>query len=196
MTVVDHHSAEELQALFRQEREAQRAKRIWIVWQARLGQTAPQIAQQIGVSRRAVQEWVRRYNGEGLAGLASRAGQGREPILSEDERRLVAERVEAGPQKGDVCSLRGVDFQKFLETQFGKLLSLTTVYRLLHELGYEWLVPRPKHRKSDPDAVAVFPKSPRRTGSHPGRASQPAGRRLFPGRVPLRSTRDTDSRLG
>ena len=158
MTVVEHHSAEELQALFRQEREARRAKRIWIVWQARLGQTAPQIAQGIGVSRRAVQNWVRRYNGEGLAGLASRAGQGREPILSEDERRLVAERVDAGPQAGDVCSLRGVDFQKFLETQFGKLLSLTTVYRLLHELGYEWLVPRPKHRKSDPEAVAAFKK--------------------------------------
>lgn len=35
MTVVEHHSAEELQALFRQEQEARRAKRIWIVWQAR-----------------------------------------------------------------------------------------------------------------------------------------------------------------
>lgn len=181
MTVVEHHSTEELQALFRQEREARRAKRIWIVWQARLGQTAPQIAQQIGVSRRAVQNWVRRYNVAGLAGLASRAGQGREPILSEDERRLVAERVEAGPQAGDVCSLRGVDFQKFLETQFGKLLSLTTVYRLLHELGYEWLVPRPKHRKSDPDAIADFQKSSRRVGPHPGRASRPTGRRLLPG---------------
>lgn len=158
MTVVEHHSSEELQALFRQEREARRAKRIWIVWQARIGQTAPQIAQGIGLSRRAVQEWVRRYNREGLAGLETQAGQGREPILSESERQLVAERVEAGPQKGDVCSLRGVDFQKFLETQFGKLLSLTTVYRLLHELGYEWLVPRPKHRKSDPEAIAAFQK--------------------------------------
>ena len=152
MTVVEHHSVEELQTLFRQEQEARRAKRLWIVWQARLGQTAPEIAKGIGVSRRAVQEWVRRYNNEGLAGLETRSGQGREPILSEAERQLVAQRVETGPQEGDVCSLRGVDFQKFVESQFGKLLSLTTVYRLLHELGYEWLVPRPKHRKNDPDA--------------------------------------------
>jgi transposase len=158
MTVVEHHSAEELQALFRQEREARRAKRLWIVWQARLGRTAPEIAKGIGVSRRAVQEWVRRYNGEGIAGLETRSGQGREPILSEDERQLVAQRVEAGPQDGDVCSLRGVDFQKFVETQFGKLMSLTSVYRLLHELGYEWLVPRPKHRKNDPEAMAAFQK--------------------------------------
>lgn len=101
---------------------------------------------------------MRRYNNEGLAGLETRSGQGREPILSEAERQLVAQRVETGPQEGDVCSLRGVDFQKFVESQFGKLLSLTTVYRLLHELGYEWLVPRPKHRKNDPDAMAAFKK--------------------------------------
>lgn len=158
MSVVEHHTAEELQALFRQERVARRSKRIWIVWQARLGLTAPQIAKGIGLSRRAVQEWVRRYNREGFAGLETRAGQGREPILSEDERRLVAERVEAGPQAGDVCSLRGVDFQKFIETQFGKLMSLTSMYRLLHPLDYEWLVPRPKHRKNDPEAMAAFKK--------------------------------------
>jgi transposase len=101
---------------------------------------------------------VRRYNVEGLE---TWAGQGREPILSEEERQLVAERVEAGPQDSDVCSLRGVDFHKFLETQFGKLLSLTAVSRLLHELGDEWLVPRPKHRKADPEAIAAFQqKSP------------------------------------
>jgi transposase len=101
---------------------------------------------------------VRRYNREGLAGLETRAGQGRQPILSEDERQLVAERVAAGPQAGDVCSLRGVDFQKFIEARFGKLMSLTSVSRVLHELGDEWLVPRPKHRKNDPAAMAAFQK--------------------------------------
>ncbi len=158
MTVVDHHSVEELHELFRREEQARVAKRLWIVWQARQGQTAPQIAAGIGLSRRAVQEWVRRYNAEGLDGLQTRSGQGRDPILSEAERQAVAERLEAGPQEGDVCSLRGVDFQKFLEDQFGKLLSLSAVYGLLHELGYEWLVPRSKHRKSAPDAIAAFKK--------------------------------------
>ena len=77
--------------------------------------SSSKIAKGIGLSRRAVQEWVRRYNQEGLVGLETRPGQGCEPVLSEDERQLVAQRVEAGPQDGDVCSLRGVDFQKFIE---------------------------------------------------------------------------------
>lgn len=158
MKVVEHHSADQLQMLFRRESEARVAKRIWIVWQARLGKSEPVITASIGLSRRTVQTWVERYNAEGLAGLHNRPGRGRKPILSLTERQQLIQRVEAGPQAGDVCSLRGVDFQKFIADQFGKLMSLSAVYELLHELGYEWLVPRPRHRKSDPDAIATFQK--------------------------------------
>ncbi len=101
MTVVEHHSVEELQTFFQREREARLAKRIWIVWQARLRHTAPEIAKGIGMSRRAVQEWTRRYNTGGLAGLQTRSGQGRDPLLSEEERQAVAKRLEDGPQAGD-----------------------------------------------------------------------------------------------
>lgn len=158
MTVVEHHSVDELQELFRQEKNAPMAKRIWIAWQARLGQTEPQITAGIGLKRRTVQEWVRRYNEGGLDGLRDRVGRGRKPILTPDEQQAVGRRLEQGPQEGDVCSLRGLDFQKFIEDQFGKLMSLSAVYDLLHELNYEWLVPRSKHRKSDPDAIAAFKK--------------------------------------
>ena len=163
MTIVEHHSAEELQRLFRQEKDARVAKRIWIAWQARLGSTQPQITAAIGMARRTVQTWVQRYNAEGLAGLRDRVGRGREPILSEAEQQRVAERLEEGPREGDVCSLRGLDFQKFIQDQLGKLLSLSAVYDLLHTLNDEWLVPRPKHRQSDPDAIAAFKKKSRKS---------------------------------
>ena len=138
------------------------AKRIWIVWQARLGNTEPEITAAIGLARRTVQTWVQRYNEEGLEGLRDRAGRGRHPILSEAEQKLVAQRLEEGSREGDVCSLRGLDFQKFVQDQFGKLMSLSAVTDLLHELGYEWLAPRSKHRKSDPEAIAAFKKKSRK----------------------------------
>jgi len=166
MTVVEHHSMGELQERFRQEKDARIAKRIWMVWQARAGMTEPQITAGIGLSRRTVQAWVQRYNEKGLAGLRDRVGRGRKPILLPEEQQAVTQRLEAGPQEGDVCSLRGLDFQQFIEERFGKLMSLSAVYDLLHNLGYEWLVPRSKHRKSDPEAIAAFqkkfPKSSRR----------------------------------
>ena len=175
MTIVEHHSAEELQGLFRQEKNARVAKRIWIAWQARLGRIEPQITAAIGLSRRSVQNWVQRYNEEGLAGLQDRAGRGRQPILSEAEQQLVVERLEEGPREDDVCSLRGLDFQKFIEERLGKLMSLSAVYDLLHELNDEWLVPRPKHRKSDPEAIAAFKKKSRKN-SREFRPSIPANR--------------------
>jgi transposase len=179
MTVVERHSVDELQELFRQEKDARVSKRIWVVWQARSGLTEPLITAGIGMARRTVQDWVQRYNEEGLAGLQDRAGRGRKPILSREEQQAVAQRLEAGPQEGDVCSLRGLDFQKFVQDQFGKLMSLSAVYDLLHDLNYEWLVPRSKHRKSEPEAIAAFKKSSRRSRKDSGRTSRQTSRRLL-----------------
>ncbi len=62
MTVEEHHSVIDLERLFREEKSAQLAKRIWIVWQARLGRTEPEITAEISLARRSVQQCVRRYN--------------------------------------------------------------------------------------------------------------------------------------
>lgn len=40
MVVVEQHLADQLQQLFRQERDALHAKWLWIIWQARMGLTA------------------------------------------------------------------------------------------------------------------------------------------------------------
>lgn len=108
-------------------------------------------------SRRACQDWVRRYNEQGLEALEERRGRPRKPVLSDEEEAAFRERVEAGPTEADaVCSLRGKDFQRVLAAEFGLLRSLTGVYRLLHDLGYSYLRPRPRHRKSDPEAIEAF----------------------------------------
>ena len=120
--------------------------------------TEPQITAAIGLSRPTVQGWVQRDNENGLDGLRDRTGRGRNPILTPEEQQAVGQRVEHGPQEGDVCSLRGVDYQKFIEDQFGKRMSRSAVYDLLHGLNEESLMPRSKHRKSDSEAVAAFPK--------------------------------------
>jgi hypothetical protein len=57
------------------------------------------------------------------------------------EKQAVTQRLEAAPPEGGVRSLRGLDAQKFIEIPFGKLMSLSAAYDLLHELGDEWLVP-------------------------------------------------------
>ena len=137
MNVVSHHSEQQLQRLADREPRADLAKRLRTVLMAQQGFTAPEVAICTGFSPRSVQEWVARYNGEGLK-----------------------QRLDAGPLPDDgVCTLRGKDVQRILHHEFGQLRSLNAVYGLLHRLGYSSLVPRPQHPQADPAAQEEFKKS-------------------------------------
>lgn len=164
MRVVLQQSIQELRRLWRRETDARRGRRLHAVLLAAEGRTAGDIAPLVGMSMRRVQGWVRRYNEEGVAGLARRGGCGRKPLLNPEEIARLKARLEAPPLPEDgVCALRAKDVQRILETEFGKVRQLGAVYYLLHQLGYESLVPRPRHRRSDPAAQEAFKKtSPRR----------------------------------
>jgi transposase len=148
---------EQLKQLERSERDAGQSKRLRVVILAMEGWTAPAVAMAVGLSRRVCQEWVYRFNEQGLAGLEDQRGrQPTSPLTSEQEEQI-RQRIEAGPTAADgVCSLRGVDVKRFLQQEFGLVRSLAAVYRLLHGLGYSYLRPRPRHRLADPEAQAAF----------------------------------------
>jgi transposase len=157
MHVMPHLPLEELKRLERAERDADRARRLRIVILGLEGWTAPAVAMGVGLSRRICQRWVARYNEQGLAGLDDQRGQKSELPLTEQQQAAVRERVDAGPTAEDgVCSLRGKDVQRILAEEFGLLRSLSSVYWLLHRLGYSYLCPRPRHRKHDPEAMKAF----------------------------------------
>lgn len=160
MDVAAYHTEQQLQRLVEREVWADRSKRLRTVLLAKRGFTAPEIATCTGFSRRTVQEWVARYNAEGLAGLETKAGRGRKPPLTREQERQLQQRLDAGPRPEDgVCTLRGKDVQRILQQEFGQLRSLNAVYSLLHRLGYSSLVPRPQHPQGDPAAQEVFKKS-------------------------------------
>ena len=159
MKVAAHHSEQELERLASREKRADLAKRLRAVLLAKQGFTAPEVATCTGFSRRTVQDWVARYNHEGLNGLNTRLGRGRKGPLTAEEAERFRRRIEAGPLPEDgVCVLRGLDVQRILRQEFGKLRSLDSIYRLLHRLGFSSLVPRPRHPKADPAAQEEFKK--------------------------------------
>jgi transposase len=160
MQVVAHHSEQQLQQLADRESRADMAKRLRTVLLAKQGFTAPEITTCTGFSRRSVQEWVARYNREGLSGLKTKSGRGRKGPLTPQEAERLKQRMDAGPLPADgVCTLRGRDIQRILHQEFGQLRSLNAVYGLLHQLGYSPLAPRPQHPQADPAAQDEFKKS-------------------------------------
>jgi transposase len=160
MKVATHHSEQQLQRLADQESRADLAKRLRTVFLAKQGFTASEVSRCTGFSPRSVQEWVGRYNREGLSGLETKPGRGRKPPLTPVEAEQLKRRIDAGSLPDDgVCTLRGKDVQLILQREFGRLRSLNAVYGLLHRLGYSSLVPRPQHSEADPTAQEEFKKS-------------------------------------
>src|SRR5512144_1782028 len=157
MHVADRDSLERLHEAAKQCRKTRAWTRVQAIVLAQQGDTAPDIARALGVSRRAVQTWVAAYNRGGLETLPDRPHPGRAPILSRTEEGRFLERIDTPPRPEDgVCTLRGADIRRILEQEFDARYSLDGVYKLLHRLEYSSLMPRPQHEEADAELQAIF----------------------------------------
>lgn len=159
MTVDLPISAAELSLLITKEKRTRRRRRLRMVRHALDGLSADEIAILVKSSRRRVQDWIARWNRDGLAGLEDQPGRGAKPPLNAEQQAELKRRLDAGPREEDGgCTLRGEDVQRILREEHGVRRSLSATYYLLHRLGYSCLVPRPKHRKTDPERQQRFLK--------------------------------------
>jgi transposase len=149
MHVETGESLEELKRWVKKQRNARTRLRAQAVVLARAGKTAPQIAAALGGARRAVQEWVARYNRGGVEALKEGRHSGKPPRLKTEQHEKLKARLDAGALPSDgVCSLRAADVKRLLEKEFNVIYSLKGTYKLLHRLGYSYLAPRPRHPKA------------------------------------------------
>lgn len=160
MKVKDHYTVRQLQAMSRGERDARVARRIGAVAMALRGESGEQIARSLGYSPRAVRGWIHRYNRGKVQALRDQPRSGRKPHLTADQQPAFRKRLEQGPIEADgVVTFTGLSLQRILEREFGVLYKLDAVYKLLHRLGYSWLMPRPRHEQADPQAREAFKKT-------------------------------------
>lgn len=145
---------EALKGRIRGERGAEQRDRYRVVILAIEGLETQEIQQHTGRSRGFVQRWVYAYRDRGIEGVLARSRGGSKPRLPRETQSKFIERFKAGPtdQDGGVCRLSGKDARRILEKEFGVRYTLNAVYELLHRNGLSCLRPRPKHRKSDPEA--------------------------------------------
>jgi transposase len=159
MQVAEHDSMVDLQRLAKRERDGRVRIRLQGIILGRQGRSSREIGEVLGVSSRSVRDWVKRYQQGGVAALQEQPGRGRRTRLKEQDHEAFRARVDAGAQPDDgVCTLRGCNIKQILEQEFGVRYSVSGVYRLLHRLGYSSLMPRPRHKLSDPQRQDDFKK--------------------------------------
>jgi transposase len=136
------------------ERSSKQRDRYRAVLLALEGQTTEAIMHTLDRSKNFVQRWVYAYRDGGIDAIYPRRQTGRPRKLTESEELRLRERILAGAKPQDaVCSLRGEDARRIIESEFGVEYSLPGVYVLLHRLGLSPLVPRPRHKKNDAEKM-------------------------------------------
>ena len=76
MNVKGHHTTKELQKLYRTQENARLARRIHAVYLASKGLSCPEIMTITGACRRAIQQWVLKYNKHRIDGLREKPRPG------------------------------------------------------------------------------------------------------------------------
>jgi transposase len=125
------------------------------------GYSRSQAAEQSGMDRQTLCDWVHHYNDSGIDGLVSRESSGRRPSLTESQREELKELVIAGPDPDihGVVRWRCVDLQAEVVRRFHVKVDTSTIAKWLRQLDLTRLQPRPRHPRQDPQAQETFKKT-------------------------------------
>jgi transposase len=128
------------------------------------GMTAPTVGRMLGDSTRTVQYWVRRFDEEGLSGLAEGERPGRPRRLTEPQLHAIGAALRKTPDDVGLSGTLwdGKTLSAYLEQQFHVDLGVRQCQRLFRQLGFRLRKPRPHLAAGDPVLQAAHKKNSRR----------------------------------
>jgi transposase len=118
------------------------------------GNTEIEAAGLIGVGRRTLQDWIRRYRQRGISGLVKGPYRGGRSRLTEEQKAELSGIIAAGPEKagfdGGVWVASMV--VKLVKDLYGVCYSASQIGRILHTLRFSMQYPTRKPSKADEKA--------------------------------------------
>jgi transposase len=145
------HTAADLRALAAKSRDGAQVRRLLALALILEGQPRKSAAEQAGMDRQTLRDWVHRYNDAGVAGLASIRSGGRTALLTAEEMAALKELVIQGPdpETDKVVRWRCIDLREVVTRRFSVTVSERTIGKWLRQMELTRLQPRPFHPKKD-----------------------------------------------
>ena len=155
------HTAAGLRALAGKCRDGAQVRRLLALAMVLGGCGRPEAAEQNGMDRQTLRDWVHRYTEAGAEGLKSRCGPGPKPLLTAEQRAKLKALVIQGPdlQTHKVVRWRCLDLREEVARRFEVTVHESTIGKWLRQLGLTRLQPRPFHPKKDAGAEGAFKKT-------------------------------------
>lgn len=152
-------NSEQLFQLSKKEKNAQKRIRLLAVAKYLECNNRAEVARQLNVSRRSVNNWVTNYLRAGVFALDDKPRPGKESRLTSSQKQGVIQYVNqaAISQKGG--RLVAEDIREFIETEYGIAYSSSHIYWILNQLGFSWITSRSKHPKQSVEAQVEFKKT-------------------------------------
>ena len=160
LTRLDHTSTQ-LRGLAAKSRDSAQTRRLLAIAMVLEGASRREAAQQAGMDRQTLRDWVHRYNEAGPDGLVSRSAPGPEPKLTDTQMNELRKLVITGPDPEihGVIRWRCVDLREQVAQRFSVNVNERTIGKWLRKLGLTRLQPRPYHPKRDQAAQEEFKKT-------------------------------------
>lgn len=150
-----------LQEEIRRSYEARYDHRLHAILMVAQSMSCRQVARLLGDSPRTVAYWVKRFETEGLSGLADADRPGRPSKLDQGQIQVIETALRSHPsQYGLAGNLwDGKLLSHFIDRQFGIQLGVRQCQHLFRQLGFRFRKPRPLIAKADPQVQQAFKKN-------------------------------------
>lgn len=157
----EDYSADDLRRLASKARHGAQTRRLMALAALADGQSRAEAAAVGLMDRQTLRDWVIRFNADGPAGPIDKSSPGRPPKLTPAQKQEVRQWVEEGPGPHDprLVRWRRADLAGAIEDRFAITCHPTTIGRMLRELGFSHVSPRPRHPEKDDEAAEEFKKT-------------------------------------
>jgi transposase len=123
------------------------------------GKKVADICSHLKIARDRVRIWAKRFLDSGIDGLVELAGRGRRSKISAQQKIAVSEFIEERSRSSKGGRVFGQDVVQYIADSFGQKYSLSSAYKIMHELGFGWITSRSIHPRCDKIAQDEFKKN-------------------------------------
>lgn len=141
-------SYEKVKEAYNKEKDGRIKQRLLIILKAFKIKSSYKIAELTDTSHTKVQRWINRFNKYGFEGLKDKERSGKPPKLAAEQKKKLENELNA-PKEFSV-GWRTVEVLSKINKLFEVTYTIQHVRRLLHQLGYSKVKPRPYHVRKDP----------------------------------------------
>jgi len=148
----------DFKSLIAKETNGRMRVRLMALSQIKEGVNKSQTARNLHISRRIVNEWVKRFYEHGLQGLIEEPRSGRPCKLTNKQLEQLSEYIHNHSIKENGGRLKAQTIVTYISQEFQVKYSVFNIYRLLHQLGFSWITSRSRHPKQSEEIQEDFKK--------------------------------------